>query len=101
MGAAIGLHCALTEMAVAILPAIVLVRVFARRRSVGSARSFVAVVAAAALAGQAVLQRACPFQASRLHDLVFHFGGVALVALSAAALVSWRARRARGLSIPG
>jgi hypothetical protein len=97
LDAALGLRCALDEMAAAAL-VVGAMWLALRGGSTSPARSaWSAAAAAGALAGDAALQLACASSGELPHALVFHLGGV----LAAAALGSLAGRRPAGDGRPG
>jgi len=94
LSAAIGIRCAFRELWAAVIPW-ALVPVIARREGVAlSPAGLTTVAAAGALAAHAGQHMACKVPHSDAHLFVFHFGGVLLAVLLAAA----SARRRLGLS---
>jgi hypothetical protein len=84
--AGLGIHCALTELAVAAGAA--LVTLLATRRHAGTGERETLLVAAAgggALAGQAALHLTCPAASELPHLLLFHTGALLLAVVLAVA----------------
>jgi hypothetical protein len=93
--AAVGVHCALTELGVAAGAAGVAWLVAGRPApAAGRAPLLVAAVGGGALAAQAALHETCPASTDLPHVLAFHSGPVLLATLLAVALAA-RARAAR------
>jgi hypothetical protein len=89
----IGIHCALTELALATGAALA-VALATWRRWAGDAVVLVAAAGGGALAGQAALHETCPSATELPHLLLFHTGPVMLaVALAVAAAHTLRALR--------
>jgi hypothetical protein len=84
--AGIGVHCALTELAVAAGAALLTVLATRRRAQLGDGQTLmVAAAGGGALAGQAALHLTCPASAELPHLLLFHTGALLLAVVLAVA----------------